>query len=92
MNIQTVANNLRKTIAGKEKYRAEMREDIVKYNQTENPAVAKFLDINIAELKRILQDVEQCCEKATADSWAVNPDRSGGAYTDEEINRADEWR
>jgi hypothetical protein len=60
MNIQTVAENLRNTIAGKEKYRAEMREDIVKYNQTENPAVAKFLDINIDELKRILADVEQC--------------------------------
>jgi hypothetical protein len=60
MNIQTVAENLRNTIAGKEKYRAEMREDIVKYNQTENPAVAKFLDINIDELRRILQDVEQC--------------------------------
>jgi cell fate (sporulation/competence/biofilm development) regulator YlbF (YheA/YmcA/DUF963 family) len=63
MNIQTVADNLRNTIAGKEKYRAEMREDIVKYNQTENPAVAKFLDINIDELKRILQDVEQCIKE-----------------------------
>lgn len=91
MNIQTVALNLRKTISGKEKYRAEMREDIVKYNQTENPAVAKFLDINIAELKRILQDVEQCCEKATADSWAANPDQSGGQFTQEEIDNHGRW-
>jgi hypothetical protein len=67
MNIQTVAENLRNTIAGKEKYRAEMREDIVKYNQTENPAVAKFLDINIDELKRILADVEQCIPKIEHD-------------------------
>ena len=60
MNIQTVANNLRNTIAGKEAYLAQMREDIVKYNQTVNYTVAKYLEVNIGELKRILQDVEQC--------------------------------
>ena len=63
MNIQTVANNLRNTIAGKEAYLAQMREDIVKYNQTVNYTVAKYLEVNIDELRRILQDVEQCIEK-----------------------------
>jgi hypothetical protein len=60
MNIQTVADNLRATIAGKEAYLAQMREDIVKYNQTVNYTVAKYLEVNIDELRRILQDVEQC--------------------------------
>ena len=60
MNINTVAENLRTTIAGKEAYLAKMREDIIKYNQTVNYTVAKFLELNINELKVILYDVEQC--------------------------------
>ena len=95
MNIHTVAENLRKTIAGKEKYLAELN----KVNAMSVPsgealalsATYKFLEININELKVILFDVEKCCEKATADSWALNPDRSGGAFTDEEIGRSGEW-
>jgi len=60
MNINTVAENLRTTIAGKEAYLAKMREDIIKYDQTVNYTVAKFLELNINELKVILYDVEQC--------------------------------
>ena len=60
MNIYTVRDNLKNTIAGKEALLAKMREDIVKYNQTVNYTVAKYLEINIDELKRILEDVEQC--------------------------------
>ncbi len=80
MNIQTVATNLRNTIAGKEKYLdevrtarciADRREDIALH------AVQELLKVNIDELRRILQDVEVCCEKATADSWALNPERMG---------------
>jgi hypothetical protein len=67
MNIQTVAENLRNTIAGKEKYRDEVRKMLNDHGnyltvrekelqmQTES-----FLVVNIDELKRILQDVEQC--------------------------------
>jgi cell fate (sporulation/competence/biofilm development) regulator YlbF (YheA/YmcA/DUF963 family) len=62
MNIQTVASNLRTTIAGKEKYLSEVYEqrevsngdDIVSF------VTAQMLEFNIDELKRILQDVEQC--------------------------------
>ena len=98
MNIQTVAENLRNTIAGKEKYLAECNKAL---NVQVDPldegermalqATVEFLKININELKVILFDVEKCCEKATADSWALNPDRSGGAFTDEEIARSGEW-
>lgn len=66
MNIETVASNLRTTIAGKEKYLAETQiptepssERIVK------DLMVRMLAVNIAELKRILQDVEQCIEKET---------------------------
>jgi hypothetical protein len=62
MNIQTVAANLRVTIAGKERHLAAMR------TQTESlssgwHSIVGMLEINIDELKRILQDVEQCIEK-----------------------------
>ena len=98
MNIQTVAQNLKNTIAGKEKYLADCNKalnvQIDPLDEGERMALqatVEFLKININELKVILFDVEKCCEKATADSWATNPDRSGGAFTDEEINRAGEW-
>jgi hypothetical protein len=63
MNIQTVKTNLEKTIAGKEAYLAQMKQDIVKYNQTVNHAVAKYLELNLDELRRILEDVEQCIKE-----------------------------
>jgi hypothetical protein len=97
MNIYTVRDNLRNTIAGKEKYLAECKDALDKGITSTGVHIAvdttrEFLEINIGELKRILQDVEVCCEKATQDSWALNPDRSGGAFTQEEINRGSEWR
>ena len=58
MNIQTVANNLRNTIAGKEKLLADLTS-----RRIPPEATIHFLEINIDELKRILQDVEQCIEK-----------------------------
>ncbi len=63
MNIQTVATNLRNTIAGKEKALAEYQEARKVATMAEDIAlypVVEFLKVNIDELKRILQDVEQC--------------------------------
>ncbi len=95
MNIHTVRDNLRNTIAGKEELlkhiRAKMLYEDVTGNVMANRATHDFLEINIDELRRILQDVEQCCEQATAASWATNPDRSGGQFTQDEINNADRW-
>jgi hypothetical protein len=55
MNIQTVANNLRVTIAGKEELLADLKGRRIP------PEVSiHYLEININELKRILEDVEQC--------------------------------
>ena len=103
MNIQTVADNLRNTIAGKEQALAEYNKVLNIYidpvadeERMAITATVEFLKINIDELKRILGDVEQCSPslpgEGNNDSWITNPDRSGGQFTDEEINRAGEWR
>jgi hypothetical protein len=101
MNIQTVATNLRATIAGKENMLLAVQQErtFVGLRDGEDIALkttAQFLKVNIDELKRILQDVEQCEPslpgEGNNDSWITNPDRSGGQFTDEEINRAGEWR
>ena len=65
MNIQTVAENLRKTIAGKEhlleQYSRALDGDKMLYEQKiAVGAASEFVKINIAELKRILEDMEQC--------------------------------
>ena len=93
MNIYTVRDNLRNTIAGKEKHLAGLQECIRGLDALDDQGdtwfratvTVEFLAINIDELKRILADVEVCCEQATQDSWATNPDRSGGQFTQDEI-------
>jgi hypothetical protein len=62
MNIQTLAENLRNTIAGKEKYLAEWKNaDLVETaDRIHRATIVGMLELNIDELKRILQDVEQC--------------------------------
>ena len=65
MNIETVANNLKRTIAGKEKYLAEWNNaDLTETaDRIHRACTVGMLENNIDELKRILQDVEQCIEK-----------------------------
>ena len=77
VSIHQVVENLKNTIAGKEAYLEQMRKDIVQYNQVVNYTVAKFLEININELKVILHDVEQCAEQYSLMSWQINPERMG---------------
>ena len=70
MNIETVAENLRNTIAGKEQALADYNKVLNIYidpvadgERMAITATVEFLKINIDELKRILQDVEQCIGK-----------------------------
>jgi hypothetical protein len=97
MNIYTVRDNLKNTIAGKEALLEEYKKASLIAVRNDTPdrvtigAMAGFLSINIDELKRILQDVEQCCEKATYDSWKENPDRMGGQFTQDEIDNHGRW-
>jgi hypothetical protein len=67
MNIQTVADNLRNTIAGKVEMlkfiRAKQKfEDVTSdaAGRAANYATARFLEVNINELEAILKDVEAC--------------------------------
>jgi hypothetical protein len=98
MNIYTVRDNLKNTIAGKEQLLEEYKKASLIAVRNDTPdrvtigAMAGFLSVNIDELKRILQDVEQCVKQASDDSWITNPDRMGGQFTEEEINRGSEWR
>jgi len=67
MNIQTVAENLRNTIAGKVKHQVELEYALTLSTMAEGTALTatlEYLKINIDELKRILQDVEQCIPKS----------------------------
>ncbi len=98
MNIQTVAENLRNTIEGKESYLEEVRKARSLASREEDHALfatQEFLKINIDELKKILADVEQCMadnkEFSTWAHWQANPDRSGGQFTQEEIENANRW-
>lgn len=70
MNIQTVAENLRNTIAGKEKYLSEVYEQrkVSKGDDIVSFVTAQMLEFNIDELKRILQDVEACEDQLAADA------------------------
>jgi hypothetical protein len=90
MDIFTVRNNLKTTIAGKEEYLRAFRADdnvitIVK------DTMIQVIEMNIAELKVILGDVEKCCERASADSWKGSVDRQGGSFSPDEINDGGRW-
>jgi hypothetical protein len=80
MNIYTVRDNLKNTIAGKEKMLASTIKDPSGMSEGAQMAVIatrQFLEINIDELKRILQDVETCCIEHNEMSWQLNPERMG---------------
>lgn len=86
MNIQTVAENLRNTIAGKENYLTQ-QQLVLELGEPHERIVAftivKMLEVNIDELRRILQDVEQCVPKEpsnpyhNADSGLYGPEYQG---------------
>lgn len=71
MNIQTVADNLKRTIAGK-----QAMLDGLKLSEKEGYFIIKnWLEINIEELEKILKDVEQC---KTTDVYEYNSDPYDG--------------
>lgn len=66
MNIETVRDNLKNTIAGKEQMLAATQENYRLSTMAEGMALTatiEFLKVNINELKQILKDVEQCVPK-----------------------------
>ena len=101
MNIETVRDNLRNTIAGKERMLAQYQSALACSYAGPTPppgaemaciATIQFLEVNIDELKRVLQDVEVCVTQASDDSWITNPDRmGGGGWTAEELDPNRGW-
>lgn len=96
MNIHTVRDNLKNTIAGKENYLLAIQQErtFVGLRDGESLALettAKFLAINIDELKRLLTDVETCCEQDKARSWEGSVDRMSGAFDESELRGRDGW-
>jgi hypothetical protein len=85
MNIHTVRYNLKNTIEGKERMLTRIQECIRSLDALDDQGdswfratiTAEFLTVNIDELKKILADVENCCEQAIEASWALNPERMG---------------
>lgn len=99
MNLQTVITNLKNTIAGKEgaldEYNKALNVRVDPLDAGERMAIiatVEYLEVNIAELKRILADVESCVAKDVEQSWRDNPDRMGGQFTQDEIDNASAWR
>lgn len=95
MNLQTVITNLKNTIAGKEALLESIKAKSRQHGGVDamvSGATIGFLEVNIDELNRILDDLVEVSVKGINLSWEQNPDRSGGQFTDEEINRANEWR
>lgn len=99
MKIQTVRDNLKNTIAEKEKILAEQHSALALSYLGPTPLVGtqlafvakiQLLEVNIDELNRILADVEKCCVVSTKsnieDSWSGEVDRQGGSFSQEELN------
>ncbi len=99
MNIYTVRDNLKNTIAGKQRHLEGLQECIRQLDALDDQGdtwfratiIVEFLTINLEELHAILKDVEKCCEQATEQSWRDNPDRMGGQFTQDEIDNSTKW-
>ena len=80
MNIYTVRDNLKNTIAGKEEVLEEYQKVLPDTDGASQRVLAttiRFLEINIDELKKILTDIEVCCTQYSELGWQVNPERMG---------------
>ena len=98
MNIQTVRDNLKNTIASKEALLTRSKARLVQRPVPDDvtwftiKSTVEFLEINLTELKKILADVELCMNHADSNSWITNPDRMGGQFTQDEIDESTGWR
>lgn len=64
-------------------YTTEFMDDV---ERTERRVTIEFLTRWIRENKALLSHIEKCCKEDSDASWITNPDRMGGAYTEDEIN------
>jgi hypothetical protein len=94
MTLEQVIANLEHTIQGKRELLSHIacyRGDSLVVQATQG-----FVEVNVAELEGVLQDLRkvQTAQRAeqAAGSWEKNPDRMGGCYTSEEIAASQGWR
>ena len=73
MNIYTVRDNLKTTIAGKQAMLDGLRDN----GKDGYYIIKQWLEINIDELQKILADVEVCCNQYNEMGWQLNPERMG---------------
>jgi hypothetical protein len=59
ITIHTIRDNLKNTIAGKQM----LLDELAVSKKWEHGVMRDFLAVNLAELRKILDDVETCCEK-----------------------------
>ena len=64
-----------------------LRDEIAKYGVVPHRTFYYFTDM-IAEVEKLRAENARLKERAIEDSWARNPDRSGGQIADWEINRS----
>ena len=64
-----------------------LRDEIAKYGVVPHRTFYYFTDM-IAEVEKLRAEIARLKEKAIEDSWARNPDHSGGQFTDEELYRS----
>jgi hypothetical protein len=66
MNIHAVAENLRNTITEKETALEKLKDS--------EHIIKSWLELNITELKHILEDIEVCCQQYDEMNHLLNPD------------------
>ena len=50
------------------------------------------LTLACSKLRKYEDEIKRLKNQNTEMGWRLNPDRMGGQFTQEEINRGDEWR
>lgn len=69
MQLQTLRSNLLRTIAGKD----AMRESLLRSDNLASLATRQFLEVNLVELRAILDDVEACIAAQAAPAQQFVP-------------------
>jgi hypothetical protein len=86
MNIYTLRDNLKQTIAGKQAYLEAFKADDHEYKVVRD-TIIQVIEMNLEELGKILAYVEVCCKQASDASWNGSADRQGGSFDASEYNR-----
>jgi len=67
-----------------------MNDAYLMIKELENTIVT--MTLNHQEYCRLaVKEIKRYQDRSIEDSWTQNPDRSGGQFTDEEINRSNNW-